>query len=732
MYTRALTLFALTAVAMSLHAAPGAQFSMMLPPQQDAHLADLAVEAAARGPLAPIPLMAGTRMMGAVYDRYRLAVLIANARRAAGEAADAAAIAAHPMWQARGTVIVAYAIDCDGRPNRPTGIRAQSTMGPVAPVAIAPPVRGSDAASLLPGLGLPADALVVAYRNLTLTNDQVTLDYESPACRGAAREMTFTLAAVPPRELFTSFAGVKLPAELSALPSPSTVRLQALVDATGRVRFPQQVQGPVALGPAAIATVSERTFAPFRVNGEGLPVWTLVTLVYTAAGAPAPAEPFTPPGMPGMTTTSRTTTVAVPRPAPAITRPPVAPAPPGQTDTQLARLAIEVAERGDPTPIPLDATGAPVHGVLFDRFLIGAVRARAQIAAGARPDPSPALLRNDAVLVAFPLRCGDRTVTPTDVTIVAGGNAPGPVRRTGGPLAGTELATRLPGVRLPDDASAWTFASVVFSTSLEVRIAYAADTCAGGARHVALPLQWVRGVARPRQTTVRMPDAAALPSPTTVRLRGVTDLEGRYRFPTIAEGPDALGPAAATHASQWRFQPYRVNGHPVTQVVLTTLTFTASGMPEQPRPPTPPPPPPPPSGAAPPIVSSATVGGRSTTEITSANVPGLSAATSRCAIAEDEAYGYTAKAPIAVGGSFTDGPGRSRRYLLALRGPDGQGLRIVRRGATMGPDGKSILDVYEATYDGLAQPVRLFVDLYQESPLRAPRGLVCATALDGK
>jgi hypothetical protein len=115
----------------------------------------------------------------------------------------------------------------------------------------------------------------------------------------------------------------------------------------------------------------------------------VVALVYTVTGDPAPAAPFVPPSLPGMLTTTQTTTatVAVPRTPPP--PPPVAVAPPpaGQTDTQLATLAIELARRGLPAPIPLDAAGPAVHGVLYDRFLICALRVHARIAAGESPDP---------------------------------------------------------------------------------------------------------------------------------------------------------------------------------------------------------------------------------------------------------------------------------------------------------------------------------------------------------
>ena len=128
-------------------------------------------------------------------------------------------------------------------------------------------------------------------------------------------------------------------------------------------------------------------------------------------------------------------------------------------------------------------------------------------------------------------------------------------------------------------------------------------------------------------------------------------------------------------------------------------------------------------------MTSSTVGGRSTTDFTTPDEPGLTAATSRCEIASDATYGLTLDGAIKVGGSFMDGPARARRYLSALRGPGGQGLRIVRRGSTIGSDKSTILDIYEITYAGLTAPIRVYVDQYhEESTLKAPQGLTCTAA----
>jgi hypothetical protein len=97
----------------------------------------------------------------------------------------------------------------------------------------------------------------------------------------------------------------------------------------------------------------------------------------------------------------------------------------------------------------------------------------------------------------------------------------------------------------------------------------------------------------------------------------------------------------------------------------------------------------------------------------------------QCAVATDPTYGVTLSSPVQVGGGAMYGPARERRYLDALRGPDGQLVRYKRTGSTEAPDGATILDAYEVTHDGLAKPIVLYVDEYHYSELRAPAGFVC-------
>src|SRR5207344_2951319 len=107
---------------------------------------------------------------------------------------------------------------------------------------------------------------------------------------------------VPSSTLARGVNGIKIPEQFAAVPSPSTVRVSLTLDATGRVRFAQQVQGPVELGPLAIADLTSKTFPPATVNGVPMPMNFSVPYVYTTTGESAVAAPFAPAMPPGAMT----------------------------------------------------------------------------------------------------------------------------------------------------------------------------------------------------------------------------------------------------------------------------------------------------------------------------------------------------------------------------------------------------------------------------------------------
>ncbi|MDF2379558.1 MAG: hypothetical protein P1V18_05075 [Candidatus Gracilibacteria bacterium] len=96
--------------------------------------------------------------------------------------------------------------------------------------------------------------------------------------------------------------------------------------------------------------------------------------------------------------------------------------------------------------------------------------------------------------------------------------------------------------------------------------------------------------------------------------------------------------------------------------------------------------------------------------------------------------GYTAEDPIITGNGISkDGPGLSYTFLDTLVGPNGEEITWKRiqpcckfetPSGLEGTDGKTygLLDRYEVTYEGLSEPVILFVNMYDVGNPKAPEG----------
>ncbi|MCL2626077.1 MAG: hypothetical protein FWD46_04580 [Cystobacterineae bacterium] len=98
--------------------------------------------------------------------------------------------------------------------------------------------------------------------------------------------------------------------------------------------------------------------------------------------------------------------------------------------------------------------------------------------------------------------------------------------------------------------------------------------------------------------------------------------------------------------------------------------------------------------------------------------------------AADKTYGYSKKNPIMVGGAHEyQGPQNERRFLNALTGPKGEPIRYQRLGSCcpfytrngLIQDG-GLLDMYEVSYEGLAAPVILYINMYDSDVLKVPLG----------
>ena len=100
----------------------------------------------------------------------------------------------------------------------------------------------------------------------------------------------------------------------------------------------------------------------------------------------------------------------------------------------------------------------------------------------------------------------------------------------------------------------------------------------------------------------------------------------------------------------------------------------------------------------------------------------------------DPTYGYTASNPIMVGGAKEkEGVQNEIRFLKALAGPLGFPVIYKRLGSccsfysengNIGDDGigRGVLDIYEVMHDGLNEPVKLYINMYDSDVLKVPVG----------
>lgn len=99
-------------------------------------------------------------------------------------------------------------------------------------------------------------------------------------------------------------------------------------------------------------------------------------------------------------------------------------------------------------------------------------------------------------------------------------------------------------------------------------------------------------------------------------------------------------------------------------------------------------------------------------------------------ISTDDSYGYSADNAVEVGGvKDSEGPMNERRYLNALTGPNGEEISYYRAGSCCpvpsenSPYGDSaILDKYRVSWEGSKDTVTIYINMYDSSPLKAPKG----------
>ncbi|MEA9411587.1 2-dehydro-3-deoxyphosphooctonate aldolase [Flavobacterium sp. PL02] len=98
----------------------------------------------------------------------------------------------------------------------------------------------------------------------------------------------------------------------------------------------------------------------------------------------------------------------------------------------------------------------------------------------------------------------------------------------------------------------------------------------------------------------------------------------------------------------------------------------------------------------------------------------------------DKSYGFTESNPIKVGGSSESmGPKNERRFLSALKGPNGETVRFYREGScclfetpNVEKGMKGSLDTYKVYWENMMDDtLRIYINMYDKDSLMIPVGL---------
>ena len=93
-------------------------------------------------------------------------------------------------------------------------------------------------------------------------------------------------------------------------------------------------------------------------------------------------------------------------------------------------------------------------------------------------------------------------------------------------------------------------------------------------------------------------------------------------------------------------------------------------------------------------------------------------------ISSDKKYGFKKSQSIKVGSVSNE-----YAFMAQLTGPEGQKLAIQRLGSCCGfksdsaPMGKGFLDRWEVSYEGLSEPLVLYLNGYELEEVKCPQGL---------
>lgn len=270
--------------------------------------------------------------------------------------------------------------------------------------------------------------------------------------------------------------------------------------------------------------------------------------------APPPPDGITfgPPGTPGG------------RGGPPVAPPAPGPRPPLLTWDRIVKFAHDAGLKEEIQPVPFDPSAPLQYGVAFDPFARVARIARAASAAGLpiSPELFEGIRGAETLVVAFPLDCGGRAVTPLGIEVVPDRPA-GQTQRVGmvgGVMSGDTLKPLLPAFTAPPGSIGVLIRASILPPG-RVQVSYDGPVCdaetptktfqilmAPTARPAPAPAPWPEGVEGAPGTTVR------------VTVHGLIDADGRAIELKVVDGPEPFHAAALAAVQSTNYGANSYNG----------------------------------------------------------------------------------------------------------------------------------------------------------------------------
>jgi hypothetical protein len=259
-------------------------------PNAERLLTRLAIETAPDGDVKPIELLIEKIPQFAVYDRFRLVSLAARAALRAGKPLDPdnpPADLSRPRL-----VILGFARSPLGGGDTPPPREIQLTDRNGRAVNRIGVLKKEELASLLPGVEVPALTLAVAFGIPNLRpSDRIAIVFNERPGVGMGG---VPMGGMPSgRQPGTSTAGVavtppKAKVETPPLPPPgvtivagkNVVKVEGVLDLTGRVRYARALDGPPELRAAATAAVSTWQYEPAKMWASPIPLVMQATVTF--------------------------------------------------------------------------------------------------------------------------------------------------------------------------------------------------------------------------------------------------------------------------------------------------------------------------------------------------------------------------------------------------------------------------------------------------------------------